>query len=127
MVAGCIELLRGGDADATLIHTLGGASSDWVVTGDASGPDYWLRVWAARGLLWAWDDAALEAVGQALDDEQWRAREMALKVVARHRLHDVVAKVADLQDDSVPRVRSAAARALVRLSKGSPEVRGTGG
>jgi hypothetical protein len=38
--------------------------------------------------LWAWDDVALPAVKSALNDEAWRVREMALKVVARHKLDD---------------------------------------
>ena len=72
-------------------------------------------MWAARGLLWAWDDAALPSLTAALDDEAWRVREMALKVVARHRLGEALTAVADLQEDPVPRVRAAASRALMRL------------
>lgn len=115
-MAGCIELLRGGVADADLILALGGPPANWVLTGDRSGPPYWLRVWAARGLLWAWDDTALPTVQVALDDEAWRVREMALKVVARHRLEDALMTVVDLQEDPAPRVRAAASRALARLS-----------
>lgn len=116
MVAGCVALLEGRGADPDLILALGGPPARWVLTDEAGGPDYWLRVWAARGLLWApWDDAALEAVTRALDDEAWRVREMALKVVARHRLDAALPRVVELRDDSVPRVRAAAARALARL------------
>lgn len=79
--------------------------------------EYWLRVWAARGLLWAWDDLAFPCLAHALDDDAWRVREMALKVVARHKLDEALTAVVDLQDDPVPRVRSAAARALVRLAQ----------
>ena len=57
-VSGCIELLEGREADADLIVALGGPPARWAGTGDRGGPDYWLRVWAARGLLWVWDDAA---------------------------------------------------------------------
>jgi HEAT repeat protein len=119
LVAGCIDLLAGRDADAELILALGGAPARWVVSGEASGPDYWLRVWAARGLLWAWDDAALPSIRAAFRDEAWRVREMALKVVARHRLDDLIEQVAELQDDPVARVRAAASRALIRLAGGS--------
>jgi HEAT repeat protein len=115
VVAGCIELLSGREADAELIIALGGPPGRAVVAGDQAWPDYWLRVWAARGLLWAWDDQALACLEAALDDDAWRVREMALKVVARHRLSDVVVKVADLREDPVARVRAAAQRALVRL------------
>jgi HEAT repeat protein len=116
LVAGCMDLLRGREADADLIIALGGPPARWVVTGGKSGPDYWVRVWAARGLLWAWDDKALPAVLAAADDDSWRVREMALKVVARHKLVDVVEKAAELQEDPVPRVRAAAQRALFRMS-----------
>jgi hypothetical protein len=116
VVAGCVELLRGRDVDADLILALGGPPARWVVTGEPSGPPYWLRVWAARGLLWAWDDAALGAVTEALSDEAWRVREMALKVVARHQVEDTLSRIVDLQDDPVARVRAAASRALMRIA-----------
>jgi HEAT repeat protein len=116
VVAGCIDLLHGRAVDADLIVALGGPPARWAVTGEAPGPSYWLRVWATRGLLWAWDDAALPAVKGALKDEAWRVREMALKVVTRHGLDDARTAVSKLQDDPVKRVRAAAARALSRLS-----------
>lgn len=115
VVAGCIELLSGGEVDDELILALGGPPARWVVTGEPSGPPYWLRVWAARGLLWAWDDMALPSVVAALNDEAWRVREMALKVVARHRLEDALATVLVLQEDPAARVRAAASRAVIRL------------
>jgi HEAT repeat protein len=52
----------------------------------------------------------------ALADEAWRVREMAAKVVARRRLGDALTAVAALQQDPVPRVRAAAARALAVLT-----------
>jgi HEAT repeat protein len=116
VVAGCIELLVNADADPELILALGGPPARWVVTGEPPGPGYWLRVWALRGLLWAWDDAAVAAVKAALHDEAWRVREMALKVVARHRIEDAVTTAADLRDDPNVRVRAAASRALIRLA-----------
>lgn len=116
VVAGCVALLGGGDVDPELILALGGPPARWVVTGEPSGPRYWLRVWALRGLLWAWDDVALQSVEAALHDDAWRVREMALKVVARHRLEDLLATVAGLQDDPVARVRAATSRALIRLT-----------
>lgn len=103
--------------DADLIVALGGPPARWAVTGEPPGPPYWLRVWAARGLLWAWDDVALPSLVRALGDDAWRVREMALKVVVRHRLDDAVRAVADLQEDPVPRVRAAASRALIRLAE----------
>ncbi|HET6562168.1 MAG TPA: HEAT repeat domain-containing protein [Marmoricola sp.] len=116
VIAGCIELLKGRDVDVELVLAVGGPPARWVVTGEPSGPPYWLRVWALRGLLWAWEDVALPSVEAALHDEAWRVREMALRVVARHRLEDALTKVAGLQDDPVARVRAAASRALIRLA-----------
>jgi HEAT repeats len=85
----------------------------WACLG---GQLYWLRVWGARGLLWVWDDSALGALRFALEDDAWRVREMAVKVVARHRLGDALASVAALQEDPVPRVRAAASRAVTVLT-----------
>ena len=120
VVAGCVELLRGGEVDPELVLALGGPPARWVVTGGQGGPDYWLRVWAVRGLLWCWDDVALPALLDALHDDAWRVREGALRVVARHRLVDARDLVAELQEDDVPRVGAAAGRALVRLA-GRPD------
>ena len=118
VVAGCVELLTSGDGDPDLILALGGPPARWVITGAPSGPDYWLRVWALRGLLWAWDGVAFPAVEAALQDDAWRVREMALKVIARHQLDDATAAVAGLQEDVNARVRAAASRALMRLAAG---------
>jgi HEAT repeats len=117
VVDGCARLVTGGKADTALIVALGGPAARGLL--DAGLPEsqfYWLRVWAARGLLWVWDDSALGAVRFALEDEAWRVREMAVKVVARHRLGDTLASVAALQDDPVPRVRAAASRAVTVLT-----------
>jgi len=111
-----MALLKDRDADAELIFALGGPPARWAVNSGPEGPRYWRRVWAARGLLWAWDDKATPAIMTALRDEAWRVREMAAKVVARHRVDAALAAVADLQNDPSSRVRAAAARALVRLT-----------
>ena len=58
----------------------------WVRTGGEPGPGHWLRVWAARGLLYAWHGSARAAVESSLTDEAWRVREMALRVVAERGL-----------------------------------------
>jgi len=118
VVAGCVDLLAGRDADVALVHALGGPAADSVL-----GPHprrdqrYFLRVWAARALLYAWDDSAQEAVLGALADEAWRVREMAAKVVAKRQLGEALPAVASLQhDDPVPRVRAAAAKATTVLT-----------
>jgi hypothetical protein len=135
VIDGCVALLRGGTVDTRLIVVLGGPHAE-VLLGDEPGESYWFRVWAARGLLWAWDDSnsndstsndstsndstsndrAADAIAVALRDESWRVREMAAKVVARHAVGDALSVVADLRDDPVPRVRAAATRAVAVLT-----------
>ena len=117
VVAGCVSLLNGKSVDAELIYALGGPPARWVFTGDEPGPDYWLRVWAARGLLWAWDEAARPSIMIALEDDAWRVREMALRVVAKHRLVEAATAVAGLRADPSSRVASAASRAHARLTQ----------
>jgi hypothetical protein len=135
VVAGCVDLLTFRDADPALPETdvglretdaarreidvglvmaLGGPAAQRVITGEDK--QYWLRVWAARGLLWAWDDSAALSITTALRDEHWRVREMACKVIARHQVGAALPLVAGLRDDPVPRVRAAAARTLVLLT-----------
>jgi HEAT repeat protein len=116
VVAACVELLRGREVAGDFVARLGGPPARWAVEGGPSGPDYWLRVWALRGLLWLWDDVAGSAVISALSEEAWRVREMAAKVVARHALDAALPTVLELRCDEVPRVRQAANRALVKLT-----------
>jgi HEAT repeat protein len=118
VVADCVDLLGHGEADDDLIIALGGPAARSVLdTGPAPVHRYWLRVWAARALLYAWDASAATAVLAALADESWRVREMAAKVVARRQLGDALAIVARLRDDDpVPRIRAAAARATAALT-----------
>jgi HEAT repeat protein len=117
VVARCVALLRGGDADLEFARAIGGPAADSVL-----GPHprrdqrYFLRTWAARALLYAWDEAAADAVVAALSDESWRVREMAAKAVARRRLGDALPAVAAVAQDPVPRVRAAATRALAVLT-----------
>jgi HEAT repeat protein len=73
-------------------------------------------VWAARGLLHAWDGRATAVIIQATADDAWRVREMAAKVIARHRVGDALPAVARLRTDPVRRVRAAAERAVVLLT-----------
>jgi len=115
LVAGCVALLTNQEpVDDALVIALGARAGPFVLE---SGPEsqYWLRVWAARGLLWAWDPMALPAILTALDDEHWRVREMAAKVVARHLIDEAFEVVSGMADDPVPRVVEAAARAVRML------------
>jgi len=115
VVADCIALLRG-KTDLQLLQSIVGAGWQKYFDGKEHHDTYWFRVWALRGLLWAWDPKATKYVVAALSDEAWRAREMAAKVVARHRVGRAAAAVAECRDDPVPRVRAAAERALFRLT-----------
>ena len=123
VAAACVVLLAGGEADRPFIFAIGGPAAESVL-----GPHprrdqrYFLRVWAARALLYAWDDGAQDAVLTALADESWRVREMAAVkgdgVVggARRTLGDALPVVAGMSADPVPRVRAAAARATAILT-----------
>lgn len=112
----CIDLLEGHEVEGQVVHALGGPPARWALGEGASGPDYWLRVWALRGLLWHWDDAATAAVITAMSDESWRVREMAAKVAARHRVDEALEELLRLRHDPRQRVRSAAFRAVERLT-----------
>lgn len=116
VVDGCVDLLIDRGADPDLIVALGGPPAMWAKCGEAGGPTYWLKVWAARGLLWNWDEVAVPAVLSVLEDDAWRVREMALKVVARHKIGEAAGIVARLEKDSSSRVRVAAERARARLA-----------
>jgi HEAT repeat protein len=112
VVAGCVRLIRTGEGDATLILALGGPAAGRFLDGSDRSDHYWLRVWGARGLLWAWDDTAADVIPAALTDEAWRVREMAAKVAAKHLVGDALPVLSDLRDDPVQRVRAAADRAV---------------
>ena len=64
LIAGCVALLgsRPDDVDDRLITVLGGEAAAHVLDGGEGGRSgYWPRVWAARGLLHAWDERAAES------------------------------------------------------------------
>jgi hypothetical protein len=117
LVDGCIRLMRGQSVDVPLVEALAGPASGVVLDYE---PDdekrYWLRVWGARGLLWARDDVAVSAIRDGLADPHWRVREMSAKVIARHAIGDLLEAVAELRHDPIPRVRAAATRAVAVLT-----------
>ncbi|HZQ84288.1 MAG TPA: HEAT repeat domain-containing protein [Acidimicrobiales bacterium] len=116
MVRRCLGLLAGGSEDPQFILTLGGEPALRLLDeGMPAGQRYWVRVWAARGLLWAGPGDDIDVLRAALDDEHWRVREMTCKVAARHRLGDLLDDMAALASDPVPRVRSAAERAAASI------------
>lgn len=78
VAAGCAEILRTGSwAERDLLVVLGGrvAIGEYSRTEPAkSDLSYWAPTWAARGLLYAWDDSAAPAVVGALTHPAWRVR-----------------------------------------------------
>jgi hypothetical protein len=123
VVEACARLVEGQpaeEADPKLLTVLAGRSADPFLGGGPREDGYWLRVWGMRGLLWALDGGPVDPVARdavllGLGDEHWRVREMAAKVVARHRIEAARGAVTALHADPVPRVRNAAARALDAL------------
>ena len=117
VIAGCLDILTGRNVDERLLRVLGGPPASTCSAGREGGTaGYWPRVWAARGLLYAWNESATSAIVEATSDEAWRVREMAAKVTARHRIGDGLDAVIMLRDDPVPRVRAAAGRAIAVLT-----------
>lgn len=95
------------------------ATRDWLAGGKPPGHRYWARVWACRALLYVWDDSAGPAVVAALDDDHWRVRELAAKVITQREVPDAADRLAGLiTGDGTPRVRAAACRALAAVGEG---------
>ncbi len=121
VVRGCRALIRGEEADPQLVLALGGPHARRVLDAGHPADDYWLRVWGLRGLLWAWSAEASPEIRQSLRDPEWRAREMALKVVARHHVDDLLEDVLELKNDRIDRVRRQAVRCEAVLASQTPE------
>ena len=116
VVERCLHLLSGGHDSPEFLVMLGGRHAMRLLAdGLPPGQQYWLRVMAARGLLWAGPGKEPNRLRAALRDETWRVREMICKVVARHRVDELLDEVIELENDPVPRVRAAATRAAVRI------------
>ena len=116
VVRRCLDLLVGRDEDLELLITLGGSHAQQLIAnGTPETQRYWVRVWAARGLLWAGVGEGADDLRAALADDSWRVREMVCKVIARHRVGDLLEDVAALEHDPVPRVQDAAARDEARI------------
>jgi hypothetical protein len=118
VVARCVDILSGGEVDEETLRALAGPASTQVLEGAEGGPSgYWPRVWAMRGLIYAWNESAAPVVIAGATDESWRVREMSARVVARHQVSGALDEMVVLRDDEVPRVREAAERALMRLAE----------
>jgi len=116
----CADLLAGragfDDPAHPSIVWLGGPTAEAIIAKRLK-PDYWPRVWGARGLLYAWTPAAAPAVVAGLGDESWRVQEMSLKVVRLRELGEAAEVAAVLTADEIERVRKAAVRALARIGE----------
>ena len=108
VVSACLDLLADRRVEPWALDVLRGHAGE--------GSPYFRRVWALRGLRWAWDEAALPALLASFADEAWRVREMAAKVVAHNLVAGAFDEVVRAQGDPVPRVRVAASRAVMRLT-----------
>jgi hypothetical protein len=115
----CAHLYREldwGDEPELMSYLAGDNGLRWVELGFGV-QSYFVRTWALRAMLYAWDESASTTVIDALEDEHWRPREMALKVVAKRLIDSDVDAVARLRDDPVPRVQAAARRAMELLGR----------
>jgi hypothetical protein len=112
----CVAILSGRGIDEAILRVLAGPGATTVLNDGEGGVEgYWPRVWAMRGLLYAWDPLATRAVVEGVNDSSWRVREMSAKVVAKRHLDEAHDAMTVLLDDVVQRVRAAAERALIRL------------
>jgi HEAT repeat protein len=109
----CAEVLAAHDPhdNPEMVLFLGGAAGRSILEGGGWGPDYWTRVWGARGLLYVWDEAVSPVVLDGLGDGAWRVAEMCLKVSALRELPAADDAVL-LAGHDLPRVRAAAIRVL---------------
>jgi hypothetical protein len=115
----CVRLYREmdwGDEPELMSYVAGSAGARWVELGFGT-QAYFVRTWALRAMLYAWDESASATVIEALDDEHWRPREMALKVVAKRLIDSDVDAVDRSRHDPIPRVQAAASRAMERLTR----------
>jgi hypothetical protein len=115
----CVHLYREmdwGDEPELMSFLAGSKGLRWVDLGFGV-QDYFVRTWALRAMLYAWDESASATVIDALEDVHWRPREMALKVAAKRLVDDDIDAVARLREDPVPRVQAAANRALASFAR----------
>lgn len=114
------ELITDPQWDHPVLDWIGGASLAAMRERDLANDtnEYWLRVWGARALLYAWTSSAAPAVVSGLDDPAWRVREMCAKVARQRELGEAAEPLARLTKDETPRVRLAAVKALAVLGEG---------
>lgn len=109
----CADLLGGADPrdhPATFPYFADLATEKFLA--GTWGPEYWSRVWGARGLLYVWSDPVAPTVVHGLSDEAWRVAEMCLKVAARREIAAAGDGAVPLAGHELSRVRAAAMRLL---------------
>ena len=116
VVAICTDLMTGAPRERYVdeLRSLtghAGAPGDAVFSRE-TWPDYWVRTWGARGLLYVWEESAAPIVVAGLEDEHWRPAEMCLKVSTRRELGAAGPAAARLSRHELPRVRAQAVRTL---------------
>lgn len=121
VVEQCVAILRSEQVDEGFLFVLAGPAARTVVDGREGGlTGYWPRTWALRALLYAWSGGATDEVVESTAHDSWRVREMAAKVIARHRVDEGLDAILGLMTDPIPRVRAAAERAKKQLTLGTP-------
>lgn len=121
----CLTLIDGHDEYDLLampLTYLGGARARGQLDrGDLAlrGQDHWPRAWGVRGLMYAWLPYAGTGIVTALGDQHWRVRELAAKVVDRHRIAEAAAALLPLLSDDSAQVQVAAIRASATV--GGPD------
>jgi HEAT repeat protein len=116
----CAELIMEPDWEHPVLKWIGGASLAAYRERDLTNEvnEYWLRVWGARALLYAWAPQAAPAVVAGLDDPAWRVREMCGKVARLRELGEAAEPLARLTTDETVRVRLVAVKALAVVGEG---------
>lgn len=109
VVAGAVSLMRGNNEGEVFLLYVGGEHAQGIL--DGAPVLYWPELWGTRTLLYVWDDSAIDAVIDALQNPAWRVREMAARVVAARNI-PATEELLGLLTDETPRVRIAGAKAL---------------
>lgn len=73
---------------------------------------YWVRVWAARVLLYVWRDDGVDALQIAAADPAWRVREHVARITAQRELGQLVDALLPGLTHELPRVRATTVRAV---------------
>lgn len=104
-----VALMRGRNAGKDFLLYVGGRHALGILNGAPA--LYWPELWGARALLHVWNESASPQVVDGLANRAWRVREMCARVVQLREI-SAVPQLLMLCADQVPRVRSAALRAL---------------